>query len=172
MNTIDKKNSTLRGTVDPRNPTQNTDDSNALFNPEQLDITTIKDSDDNAREIAERGYTIRNGYDPNKPNPDQDQIKDDNLDDLDDDFHSNKDLEDSNDAIYEVGLEDEELDANGNELNEVNDEFDNPSDDFNETEEDLEDIDQDDEEEQEYSEDDVQEKEQDEVYPDNDPRKF
>ncbi|MFC0777506.1 hypothetical protein [Flavobacterium sp. HJSW_4] len=144
----------------------------------------IKKSDNDIREIAERGYTVRNGYNPNKPNPDQeDFVSDDDLDDLNDDFHNDRDLEDNNDDIYEVELEDDNY-------VEENDEFDNPSDlkedeyDFNETEDALEDIDDDeddeddyveediDEDENEYIEDDVQEDNDDEEYPENDPRRF
>jgi hypothetical protein len=178
MNTIDNKNSTIKGNRDPRNQSQNANDKNTLMNEELYNIDDVKKSDNDNSEIAERGYTVRNGTNPDIPNPDQ--ISDDDLDDLDDDFHTQRDLEDNEDYIYEVELEDDELeddelDANGNELNEVNDEFDNPSDDFNETEDDLEDIDQDDdeeeeEEEDEYVEDDVQE--EDEEYQENDPRKF
>ncbi|MBF4505445.1 hypothetical protein IRZ83_02125 [Flavobacterium sp. JLP] len=173
MNTIDNNNSTIKGNRDPRNQSQNANDKNTLMNEEMYNIDDVKKSDNDNSEIAERGYTVRNGTNPDIPNPDQ--ISDDDLDDLDDDFHTQRDLEDNEDYIYEVELEDDELDANGNELNEVNDEFDNPSDDFNETEDDLEDIDQDDDEEEEeeddeYMEDDVQE--EDEEYQQNDPRKF
>jgi hypothetical protein len=127
--------------------------------------------EDSNEEIANRGYTIRDGHNPNKPNPDENTAFEDDLDDLNDDFHSDRDLEDDDDTIYEVELEDDdaELDIDGNELNEVNDELDNPSDDFNETEDDLEDLDQDDEG---YIEDDVQEEDNIENYPENDPRKF
>ena len=61
----------------------------------------IKKPDNDNREIAERGYTVRNGYNPNRPNPDQeDFVSDDDLDDLNDDFHTDRDLEDNNDDIY------------------------------------------------------------------------
>ncbi|KAF2518059.1 hypothetical protein [Flavobacterium foetidum] len=147
------------------------------------DITNVKESDNNNREIAERGYTVRNGYNPNGINPDQeDYLSDDDLDDLDDDFHTDRDLEDNNDDIYEVELESEdEYIEEGIDDEVENDEFDNPADtfenDFNETEDDLEDIDQDEDEDyenedNEYIEDDVQESDDEEDYPDNDPRKF
>lgn len=155
MNTTDNKYSTTKENKDPRNQNQNKDDRSTLMNEELYDIDDMKESDDNTREIAERGYTIRNGYNPNKPNPDQ--IADE--EDLDDDFHTEKDLKHDSDDLYL-----EKLDLNGNNIaDKVNDEFDNPSDvledDFNETEDDLEDLDQDDEEEEEYIEDDVQEDE-------------
>lgn len=157
MNTTDKKNSALKRDLKNENSNQRTTPTNEeLFN-----LDKIKRAEDNNREIANRGYTIRDGHNPNKPNPDEKDFQEDDLDTLDDDFHKDRDLEDNNDDIYEVELEEgedeeDELDIDGN-LNEVNDELDNPSDDFNETEDDLEDLDQDDEEEEEYIEDDVQE---------------
>jgi hypothetical protein len=170
MNTTDQKNSTTKGNRDPRNQNLNKVQT-ALRNEDTYDIDDAKEIDDNNREIAERGYTVRNGYNPNRPNPDQEDIG--FIDDLNDDFHTERDLEGNNDDIYEVELEEdhESLDLDGNNLNDVNDELDNPSDDFNETEEDLEDIDQD-EEDDEYVEDDVQEDDNEEDYPNNDPRKF
>ncbi|MFH6995384.1 hypothetical protein [Flavobacterium sp. FlaQc-48] len=169
MNTTDKKNSTLNKDYKNHN---SYDRSNAVSD-EFFDLDKTKTTEDSNEEIADRGYTVRDGHNPNKPNPDERYLDDE--DDLNDDFHTDRDLEDNEDTIYEVELEDDdaELDIDGNELNEVNDELDNPSDDFNETEEDLEDLDQDDdEEEEEYIEDDVQEKDDNEDYPDNDPRKF
>lgn len=170
MNTTDQKNSMIKGNKVPGNQNQNTTDRNNVANDDFNDIDDVKESDTDNREIAERGYTVRNGYDPNKPNPDQ--LTDDE-EDLNDDFHSESDLNSNTDDLYE-----EKLDQNGNNIDDVNDELDNPSDaslereeeDFNETEDDLEDID-DEEEEEEYIEDDVQE-EEDAEYPDNDPRKF
>ena len=160
MNTIDKKNSINR-------------DLKNHFSDDRNLAEDLKDDrrqvDNDNREIAERGYTVRNGYNPNKPNPDQEEyISDDDLDDLNDDFHNDRDLEDNNDDIYEVELEDDNY-------VEENDEFDNPSDlkedefDFNETEDVLEDID---DHENDYIEDDVQEDNDDEEYPENDPRRF
>lgn len=166
MNTTDNKYSTTKGNKVPGNQTQNKDDRSTLMNEELYDIDDMKETDDNTREIAERGYTVRNGNNPNKPNPDQFTEEDD----LDDDFHSEKDLKHDSEDLYQ-----EKLDLNGKNIGDVNDEFDNPSDvledDFNETEEDLEDID---DEEDEYIEDDVQEEkdDDDDHYPDNDPRKF
>ncbi|MWB93923.1 hypothetical protein GON26_06085 [Flavobacterium sp. GA093] len=182
MNTTEQANRNSIGNRDPRNTSQDKTDKNTLMNEELYDIDKIKMSDNDNKEIAERGYTIRNGYDPNRPNPEQDQVTndEDDLDDLDDDFHTDRDLED--DDLIEEDLEDddlveEDLDLDGDELNTVNDEFDNPSDvtngDFNETEEDLEDIDQDDEEEEDFEEIiEIEEDEQEEDYPANDPRKF
>jgi len=177
MSTIDKKNSNYR-------------EMNSHFSSDRNLGKDLKDDatkpDNDNREIAERGYMVRNGHNPNRPNPDE-NLTDDDLDDLNDDFHNDRDLEDNNDDIYEVELEEER------------DELDNPSDageddyDFNETEEVLEDLDEeeddDDEEEEEeeeedeyieedidddndYIEDDVQEDNDDEEYPENDPRRL
>ena len=171
MNTTDQKNSMIQGNRIPENQNQNTDKSN-LMNEELYDIDDMKESDTDNSEIAERGYTVRNGHNPDTPNPDE--LTDDE-DDLTDDFHSENDLNSNTDDLYE-----EELDQNGNNVDDVDDELDNPSDaslereeeDFNETEDVLEDIDDEEEvEETEYIEDDVQE-EEDVEYPDNDPRKF
>jgi len=158
MNTIDTKNNSLKETKDSRN--QSINERSPLLNEEFYDIDDMKEEDSSSnKENAERGYTVRNGHNPNKPNPDEFTAIED---DLSDDFHAEKDLEDSSDYVYEVELEEDE-----------NDEFDNPSDvledDFNETEDDLDEIDQ--EEDDEYIEEDVQEDEE-ENYPDNDPRKF
>ncbi|SNR37834.1 hypothetical protein [Flavobacterium sp. ov086] len=171
MNTTDNKYSMIKGNKVFGN--QNKTDRSTLMNEELYDVDDIKESDNNTSEIAQRGYTVRNGYNPNKPNPDQII----NEDDLNDDFHSEKDLKHDSEDLYQ-----EELDLNGKNVSDVNDEFDNPSDvledDFNETEDDLEDIDQDDEEDEEdeeddeYIEDDVQEEKDNDDYPDNDPRKF
>jgi hypothetical protein len=184
MNTTDKNNSTFPR--DPGNP--NSSDRNTVMNEELYDLNT-RETQNSRAEDAERGYTVRNGHNPNKPNPDQESaVYDDDLDDLDDDFHKDRDLEDNTDQIYEVVLEDEnDLDDEDEDeyieedLDEEveNDEFDNPADtfenDFNETEEDLEDIDDeedfDDEEESEYIEDDVQE-ENDDDYIEEDKRRF
>lgn len=160
-------------TTDNKNRTSGNSHYSKVTNEEWLESADQKFDNSNAA-AAERGYTVRDSNNLNRPNPDQEAyVSDDDLDDLDDDFHTDRDLEDNNDAIYEVDLEDEELDANGNDLTEVNDELDNPSDDFNETEDVLEDIDDDDEEDEEendYVEDDVQE--EDDEYPENDPRRF
>lgn len=183
MNTTDNKNSSVR---DRGNQNFNTNRSGQI-NEHFDDIDNVKESDTNNSEIAERGYTVRNGHNPDIPNPDENVSSyDDDLDDLDDDFHTDRDLEDNNDDIYVVELENEDLDdedlvdedLDEEEEDEI-DELDNPSDaredeDFNETEDVLEDIDQDEdqEEDSEYVEDDVQEENDDENYPDNDPRKF
>jgi hypothetical protein len=116
----------------PENSFERTEDLNAA-SEEFYDIEEVKQNND---EIAERGYTIRNGNDPDNPNPDQGQITndddfitngEDDLDDLSDDFHAEDDLDHVDDDIP------------------LQDEFDNPSDDFNETEEDadLESLDED-----------------------------
>ncbi|WP_291144371.1 hypothetical protein [Flavobacterium sp. UBA7680] len=183
MNTTDKRNGAF-----PKDPGSPSSDRNTVMNEELYDLNT-KETQNNLAEDAERGYTVRNGHNPNKPNPDERSgVYDDDLDDLDDDFHKDRDLEDNNDDIYEVVLEDNDLDdededeyieedLNEEELDEVeNDEFDNPADtfenDFNETEDDLEDIDDDDdkEEDSEYVEDDVQEEDDD--YTEEDKRRL
>ena len=68
-------------------------------------------------EIAERGYTVRDGHNPDKPNPYEKKSKDkiSRIQEIDDDFHTDKDLEEN------------DLDNNGNVINK-NDELDNPSD--------------------------------------------
>jgi len=165
MNTTDKKNSTF----DKNYKNHNSYDRDNAVDDEFFDLDKTKETKDSNKEIANRGYTIRDGHNPDKPNPDEHETDLNN--DLNDDFHTDRDLED-NDDVYEVELEEEdaELDIDGNELSEVNDELDNPSDDFNETEDDLEDDEEDDED--EYIEDDVEQDNDDEDYPDNDPRKF
>lgn len=180
MSTIDQNNDIFKAKRDSGN--QRISDKETLLNNE-LQNNEFEDIHQSNEEIAKQGYTVRNGYDPNKPNPDQEKITndEDDLDDLDDDFHTEKDLEHDNDDDY---IE-EDLDDDGEDLNITNDEFDNPSDDFNETEDVLEDIDEDDDEDDDddYKEDDVQEEdedddfeeeeeEQEEDYPANDPRKF
>lgn len=133
MNTTDKKNSILNSYFKNENLKPN--EKNTPTNEELFNLDKIKRKDDNNKEIANRGYTIRDGHNPNKPNPDQeDLVYEDDLDNLDDDFHKDRDLEDDNHDVYEVELEegedeDDELDIDGN-LNEVNDELDNPSDDL------------------------------------------
>lgn len=144
-----------------------------------------RETDNDTAAIAERGYTVRNGHNPNRPNPDEkDYLSDDDLDDLNDDFHNDRDLEDNNDDIYEVELE-------GDDYEDEVDELDNPSAageddyDFNETEDVLEDLDEDEDEDEDdyveediededndYIEDDVQEDNDDEEYPENDPRRL
>lgn len=173
MNTIDQNNDIFKDKRDSRN--QSISDKETLLN-DDFQNNELEDTHQTNEEIANQGYTVRNGYDPNNPNPEQEKITndEDDLDDLDDDFHSEKDLEHDDDDDY---IE-EDLDDDGEDLNITNDEFDNPSDDFNETEDVLEDIDEDDDEDDDYTEDDVQEEEDDIQedeegdYPANDPRKF
>ncbi|MGO4773219.1 hypothetical protein ACEN2I_16270 [Flavobacterium sp. W22_SRS_FK3] len=170
MKTIDQKNSVKTNTD---NKNQNSTDQNVLMNEELYNIDEFKDVNQSKKEIAEQGFTVRNGHDPNKPNPDEITNDEDDLDDLNDDFHTDKDLE-NDDNLDDL---DEEIDIDGEERI-VNDEFDNPSDNFNntfnETEEDLEIIDDEIEEEDnmEYREDDIQEEDTEKDYPANDPRRF
>lgn len=169
MNTTEQKNSTT--SRDPRNQNLNTADKNSLMNEELYAIDDTKETDDDNSEIAERGYSIRNGHNPNKVNPDEMFYDKDDIEDLDDDFHSKKDLIHNSDDLY-----DDAVDAD---LEPAVDELDNPSDireredgDFNEAD-DLEDIDPDDEDEDEdFEEDEIEEEDSEEEYPANDPRKF
>ncbi|QOG01401.1 hypothetical protein [Flavobacterium sp. MDT1-60] len=172
MNTTEQKNSTTSNR-DPRNQNLNTADKNRLMNEELYDIDDMKETDDNNSEIAERGYMVRNGHNPNEVNPDEMFYDKEDIEDLDDDFHSKKDLIHNSDDLY-----DDAVDAD---LDPAVDELDNPSDireredgDFNEVD-DLEDIDEDDEdeiEEDEIEEDQIEEENSEEDYPANDPRKF
>lgn len=177
MDTTDNRNGAF-----PKDPGSPSSDRNTVMNEELYDLNT-RETQSSRAEDAERGYTVRNGHNPDIPNPDERSgVYDDDLDDLDDDFHKDRDLESSNDDIYEVVLEeddarDEDYDDDDDEYIEEdlddnvdldedleNDEFDNPSDtfenDFSETEDDLEDIDDEEDEEDvdnNYIEDDVQE---------------
>ena len=177
MNTTEQKNSTT-SKRDFTNQNQNTADKNRLMNEELYDIDDMKQTDDDNAVIAERGYAVRNGHNPNEINPDEMFYEKEDIENLDDDFHSKKDLIHNSDDLY-----DNAVDAD---LDPAIDELDNPSDireredgDFNEVD-DLEDIDEDDDEEEEdeieedeSEEDDFEENEiQEEDYPENDPRKF
>lgn len=62
-------------------------------------------------EISEQGFTVRNGHNPNNPNP----LEDPTSNEINDNLNTVLDLED------------DEFDADGN-LKIVNDELDNPSD--------------------------------------------
>ncbi|MNX63202.1 hypothetical protein D3C86_941940 [compost metagenome] len=141
------------------------------MNEELYDIDDMKETDDNNTTIAERGYTVRNGHNPNGINPDEMSYEKEDIENLDDDFHSKKDLIHNSDDLY-----DDAVDAD---LDPAVDELDNPSDireredgDFNEID-DLEDIDEDDDEdEDEFDEEEIEEEDSEEDYPANDPRKF
>jgi hypothetical protein len=170
MNTTEQKNSTTSNR-DPRNQNLNTADKNRLMNEEQYDIDDMKETDDDNAAIAERGYTVRNGHNPDGINPDEMVYDKKDIEDLDDDFHSEKDLIHTSDDLYDDAV-DEDLDP-------AVDELDNPSDireredgDFNEVD-DLEDIDPDDEDEDDdFEEEEIEEEDSEEDYPENDPRKF
>ncbi|GIZ09886.1 hypothetical protein [Flavobacterium sp. UMI-01] len=100
---------------DKNNPSQQMDEK-FIKNANKVDYFPASRSDKQTQsEIAEQGYTVRDGHNPNTPNPYEEQITNDEFD-LNDDFHTDRDLE-------------EPLDSNGNIKNE-NDEFDNPSDSF------------------------------------------
>ena len=174
MNTTEQKNSTTSNR-DPRNQNLNTADKNRLMNEELYDIDDMKETDDDNAAIAERGYTVRNGHNPDGVNPDEMVYDRKDIEELDDDFHSEKDLIHTSDDLYDDAV-DEDLDP-------AVDELDNPSDvreredgDFNEVD-DLEDIDPDDEDEDDdFEEEEVEEEEDsedsEEDYPATDPRKF
>ena len=176
MNTTEQKNST-NSNRDPRNQNLNNADKNRVINEELYDIDDMKETDDDNSEIAERGYMVRNGHNPNEINPDEMVYDKKDIEDLDDDFHSKKDLIHNSDDLY-----DDAVDAD---LDPAVDELDNPSDireredgDFREVEE-LEDIDdeEDDEDEDEddndeFEGDEIEEEDSEEDYPANDPRRF
>ncbi|MET0943775.1 MAG: hypothetical protein ABWY22_00055 [Flavobacterium sp.] len=170
MNTTEQKNSTTSNR-DPRNQNLNTPDKNRLMNEELYDIDDMKETDDDNATIAERGYTVRNGHNPDGINPDEMVYDKKDIEELDDDFHSEKDLIHTSDDLYDDAV-DEDLDP-------AVDELDNPSDvreredgDFNEVD-DLEDIDPDDEDEDDdFEEEEIEEEDSEEDYPANDPRKF
>jgi len=178
MNTTEQKNSTSNR--DRINQNLNTTDKNRLSNEDLYDIDDRKETDDDNSIIAERGYMVRNGYNPDEINPDDRQMEyeQEDIEDLDDDFHSEKDLKHNSDDLY-----DDAVDAD---LDPAVDELDNPSDirertdgDFNEVE-DLDDIDDEDDEEFEedeieeddFDEDEIEEEDSEEDYPENDPRRF
>ncbi|HJY14114.1 MAG TPA: hypothetical protein VJ304_15075, partial [Flavobacterium sp.] len=157
MNTTEQKNSTTSNR-DPRNQNLNTADKNRLMNEELYDMDDMKETDDDNAAIAERGYTVRNGHNPDGVNPDEMVYDRKDIEELDDDFHSEKDLIHTSDDLYDDAV-DEDLDP-------AVDELDNPSDvreredgDFNEVD-DLEDIDPDDEDEDDdFEEEEVEEEE-------------
>lgn len=107
METTDKRNNALENR-DPRNQNlnrQNNIMNEKLYNNDEIRRASRQD------DVKKYGFTI-NGYDPNKAIPDQERVtNEDDLDDLDDDFHQPGDLVDDTDAL--------------------NDEFDNPSDNVN-----------------------------------------
>nr|WP_315223814.1 hypothetical protein [uncultured Flavobacterium sp.] len=169
MQTTTQKNSIVRENRETGNtqPThKNIWPEKASYDNENAKHTPTPQSN---TEAAELGYTVRNSYDPKQTDPGKEQITndEDDMEDLDDDFHTDQDLQ--HDEIDEEDLEEE------------NDELDNPSnvleDDFDETEN-LEDLDQDDEDEDEMEDDEMEEDEMEdddaieEKIPDNDPRKF
>lgn len=170
MNTTEQKNSTTSNR-DPRNQNLNTADKNRLMNEELYDMDDMKETDDDNAAIAERGYRVRNGHNPDGVNPDEMVYDRKDIEELDDDFHSEKDLIHTSDDLYDDAV-DEDLDP-------AVDELDNPSDvreredgDFNEVD-DLEDINPDDEDEDDdFEEEEIEEEDSEEDYPANDPRKF
>lgn len=127
----------------PRNAATN----NEVYPNERRDKQTNE-------EIAEQGFTVRDGHNPNKPNPYEGQV-DKDVSELNIEFQKGK------------GLNVEELASNGD-IKFENDELDNPSDppveDFQETEDILEDIDEDE------TDDRYDDQKRGDKYPKDDPR--
>lgn len=193
MNTSDNNNI---GTRDARN--QNLNRQNTVLNDRLYDNAEMRRAQ-HQEDIKTHGYTIRDGYDPNKAIPDQERIthKEDDLDDVDYDFNAPGDLEDDDEFdnpsdnlendykdADDIDEEDENFlddhthttgdilyDENADNLN---DEFDNPSDDedLTESDQDLQELDPDDDDLESDLEEDEIEEEEGENYPDNDTRKF
>lgn len=137
METTDKRNSTVENR-DPRN--QNLNRQNNIMNEKLYDNDEIRRANHQG-DVKKYGFTI-NGYDPNKAIPDQERVtNEDDLDDLDDDFHQPGDLVDDADDL--------------------NDEFDNPSDNINDDF--TNSADEFDEEDEEEYEDDREEEEEEEL---------
>jgi len=108
METTDKRNSSVENR-DQRN--QNLNRQNAVMNDKLYHNNEMRKAG-REEDIQNYGTATRNGYDPNKAIPDQERItNEDDLDDLDDDFHQPGDIEDD--------------------VEDVNDELDNPSDNVN-----------------------------------------
>ncbi|KUJ60865.1 hypothetical protein AR687_15780 [Flavobacteriaceae bacterium CRH] len=191
MNTSNNNNI---GTKDSRN--QNLNRQNTVLNERLYDNDEMRTAH-HQEDIKNQGYTIRNGYDPNKAIPDQEKIttKEDDLDDVDYDFNAPGDLEDDDefdnpsdnlDDMDDLDEDDENFlddhthttgdilyDENADNLN---DEFDNPSDseELTESDEDLQELDPDDDDdlEDDLEEGEIEEEDSEEDYPENDPRRF
>jgi hypothetical protein len=191
MNTSNNNNI---GTKDSRN--QNLNRQNTVLNERLYDNDEMRRAH-HQEDIKNQGYTIRNGYDPNKAIPDQEKItiKEDDLDDVDYDFNAPGDLEDDDefdnpsdnlDDMDDLDEDDENFlddhthttgdilyDENADNLN---DEFDNPSDseELTESDEDLQELDPDDDDdlEDDLEEGEIEEEDSEEDYPENDPRRF
>jgi len=137
METTDKRNSSVDNR-DSRNPNlnrQNTVMNEKLYNNDEMKKASRQE------EIQNYGSSIRNGYDPNKAIPDQERItNEDDLDDLDDDFHQPGDLIDDADDLKAE-------DQFDNPSDNVNDDFTNSADEFDE-EEDEEYLEEEEEEEE------------------------
>jgi AAA ATPase containing von Willebrand factor type A (vWA) domain len=121
METTDKRNSSVENR-DPRN--QNLNRQNAVLNEKLYNNDEMKMSI-RQENLKNQGNT-RNGYDPNKAIPDHERItNEDDLDDLDDDFHQPGDLVDDADELN---------DEYDNPSDNINDDFNNPEDEFEEEE--------------------------------------
>lgn len=136
METTDKRNSTVENR-DPRN--QNLNRQNNIMNEKLYDNDEIRRANHQG-DVKKYGFTI-NGYDPNKAIPDQERVtNEDDLDDLDDDFHQPGDLVDDADDLND------EFD---NPSDNVNDDFTNSADEFEEEDEEEYEDDREEEEEEE-----------------------
>lgn len=136
METTDKRNSTVENR-DPRN--QNLNRQNNIMNEKLYDNDEIRRANHQG-DVKNYGFTI-NGYDPNKAIPDQERVtNEDDLDDLDDDFHQPGDLVDDADDLND------EFD---NPSDNVNDDFTNSADEFDEEDEEEYEDDREEEEEKE-----------------------
>jgi len=122
METTDRRNNSVENR-DPRN--QNLNRQNAVMNEKLYSNNEMKKV--SRQENIQNFGSARNGYDPNKAIPDQEHItNEDDLDDLDDDFHQPGDLVDDTDDLND------EFD---NPSDNVNDDFTTPDDEFEESEE-------------------------------------
>jgi hypothetical protein len=136
METTDKRNSTVENR-DSRN--QNLNRQNNIMNEKLYNNDEIRRANHQG-DVKNYGFTI-NGYDPNKAIPDQERItNEDDLDDLDDDFHQPGDLVDDADDLND------EFD---NPSDNVNDDFTNSADEFDEEDEEEYEDDREEEEEEE-----------------------
>jgi len=179
MNTSDNNNI---GTKDPRN--QNLNRQNNILNDKLYDNDAMRRAA-HQEDIRTMGYTTRNGYDPNKAIPDQEQIGyEDDLDDLDD-FQTSGDQEEEEIRNDEFDNPSDELEGDFTDPDDIdeedenylddhthttgdilydenadnlNDEFDNPSDDedLTESDNDLQELDPDDDDEFDDDDDDLE----------------
>ncbi|TDD95784.1 hypothetical protein [Flavobacterium cellulosilyticum] len=77
-------------------------DSKFLKHADEIDyFPSDKSRQQTNAEIAEQGFTVRNGHNPDEPNPNENPKKEksnlniEDIKNLDDDFHNDKDLEEN-----------------------------------------------------------------------------